>query len=333
MNTNFSENNVNSVFETLCAVIVSGRHCGAQLEVRIPLLKNLLIGSHLDCDLVISDDGVTSLHAMLFEQHGCIWAKSLPGCGEMLVDGDTVNQTPVRLVDGMVLKLGSIAMLRIESSSLPRPKLAKVGVAGSSQKFSQRLHKIRTVASLVCITCSVVLMALSLNAGPALSSANASVVQETSAEPTGHTSELRNTDLLEAAARQVDRYLADPGVKVQARFPKQIEVSGVARSATTRAQLEKIQKALPPGVEISSTVSYPLDKVNKTAPAVQEQQISKLAKKILQVASSERVPYVEIEGGARIFEGGQLNGYELVKISPNAIVAKRDNQTETFRVE
>jgi Inner membrane component of T3SS, cytoplasmic domain len=324
-----------SAVENLSIFVASGRHKGADLKVTLPLVKNLLIGSHIDCDLVISDDGVAPAHALLFEQSGCLCVSALPGCGEMSADGYVVQQIPAKLTNGMVLKLGGTAVLRVQSSTLPYPELSQSVAKGARKGLSQRRRKITAFASLACIACSVILMGLAVDADHRLSSvkepleATGSLTEQLAVTNSKNSAEISS---LEEAARQVDRYLADPGVTVVAHFPKKIEVSGTARSTATLSQLEKIQKFLPSGVEISSKVSYPLDKTMKI-PLIQDQQISKLAKKILQVAASEQVPYIEIEGGTKIFEGGQLNGYELMKISRNVIVARRDNQIENFKVE
>jgi hypothetical protein len=332
MTTNHNQQTAD-VSENMRITVISGRHKDADLAVKLPLAKNLLIGSHIDCDLVISDDGVAISHAILFEHNGCIWAMALPGCSQMLANGVVLQHEPIKLTHDMVFSLGSGIELRVQSSSLPHTKSAATVSARAPKRSLWQHRKATVIVSLACITCSAILLGLSLNAGYRLPGTMDFITANKSAENfviTTHSSEISS---LEESARQVDRYLADPGVKVLARSPKRIEVSGIARSIATREQLEKIQKFLPVGVEISSTVSYPVDKMIKITSAPQDQQMSKLAKKILQVASSEKVPYIEIEGGTRIFEGGQLNGYELMKISPNVIVARRDNKIENFKVE
>ena len=334
MTTHQSQQDPDEDTDKLRIVITSGRHTGAELIVELPLQKNLLIGSHSDCDLVISDEGVLSAHAIIFKKNNFLWIVGLPGSGALLVDTNDASDRPRRLKRGMVLKLGSVALLRVESNSLPLPKTPQAQLAKESRgRPLRQRRRAKIFASVACVVCSAVLMVFSLGVNNPVAALAVSAESEMPHENGKKSIERAGTAALEKSAQQINRYLADPGIQVTARFPNRIEVSGTARSAATQGQLEKVQKALPAGVEIFSTVSYPINKVVAATPAPQGQQMSKLAKKILQVAASDRSPYVEIEGGARIFEGGKLNGYEIVKITSGVIVARRDNQIETFKVE
>ena len=326
--------------EGLRFVVVAGRHLGAEMEVSLPLRCSLFIGSDLNCDLVISDEGVAPSHAVVFEENGWLWIKSVPGGSDFLVNGHIPLHRAVRLEREMVMGFGPHTSIKVQGCSLPDPVKGShheaVAPALTTHKPASRL---RALTALGCIALSAVVAAVSLGTNVSASrlathalpmpAALAIDVPQATKKPSADI----QPGLLESTARQVDRYLADPGVKVIAKPPNRIEVAGTARSVATRIQLKKIQVALPNGVEIFDTLSYPEDKVVKSSLQSPEQPLAKLAKKVLQVASSEKAPFIEVEGGARVFEGGQLNGFELLKITPGLIVARRDNQIETFKVE
>ncbi len=334
---------VQSTLEDLSAglrlVVVAGRHLGAEMEVSLPLGRSLFIGSHLNCDLVISDEGVTPSHAVVFEEKGCLWVKCVPGGGESFVGGQIPLQNAVKLEQDIVLGFGPQACIKVQGSSLPDAGSVSSEVAAPALNTRKPASRLRAITALGCIAFSAVIAAISLGTDASASRLTAQApVAPTAlmAAVPGATKKTRaeiKPNSLESAARQVDRYLADPGVKVTARPPNRIEVAGAARSLATRTQLKKIQVALPDGVEIFGDLSYPEDKVIKSSAPLSEQPLANLAKKVLQVASSEKAPFIEVEGGARIFEGGRLNGFELLKITPGVIVARRDNQIETFKVE
>lgn len=322
--------------EALRFIVMTGRHEGADVQLPLPLPRGFFVGSHLNCDLVLSDEGVASTHAVVYEESGCLWLKPVPGSGEVLADGVAVVQQSIKLENNMLLGFGGIASLKIEGSSLPLPQRPVVPTVSSRKKTRRVDSKVTALAAIGCIACSAVFGALAL--GTRVPAHQLAEVPKDAQTPSQQlkVADLAALALLESSARQVDRYLADPGVKVTARPPNQIDVAGVAKSVATRGQLKKIQTALPVGVEIISTVSYPEDKADKlvkASPSTHEQPMANLAKKVLQVASSERVPFIEVEGGARVFEGGKLNGYELLKITSGVVIARRDKQIETFKVE
>jgi Inner membrane component of T3SS, cytoplasmic domain len=322
-------------------VVLGGRHQGASLSVKLPLPRPLSIGSHIGCDLVLSDEDVAPLHALIFARDGELWLSRVPGSGTLLVDGVPLAERPVGLAQGVSLQIGAV-LLSVESDALPEapgPQVQQGDASGDEDDsaapatHSNRRggHAVHSVAAVLCFSLAALVLVLSLHtAAPAKGSAQRAAPSRTAVAASAASAASARS--LEAAAKQVERYLGDPGVHVSTRAPGLIELSGTARFPGTRQQIEKIRKALPAGLDLSDAVSYPKDVKPANHSAVSP-PLSSLGLKILQVAASERVPYIEIEEGERVFEGGQLNGYELLKIAPGEIVVRRAGQIQSFKVE
>ena len=322
-----------STGEQVHLVVQSGRHSGAALTVALPLRRPLSVGSHLTCDLVLTDEGVAPLHGLCFERQGHLWFVAARVGDEVGAAGaDDAPGEPTPLVDGTTLRLGAVEVA-VHGGPAVAPRVAPARAVAAPRRPRSLGRFLASLALLAAggglLLLSLLPTAQPLAAGVAAGARAGAPAGSAGREPAASDAARQHA---EAAARHIERYLSDPAVKVVVQGASRIVLSGSVVSPLVREQIDKLKRALPAGLEIVDSVSYG-NSVPVEAQAQSALPLSALGPRILQVAASERAPYIEIEDGQRVFEGGQFNGYELLKIAPGEIVARRNQRIQSFTVE
>lgn len=114
--------------------------------------KDMVIGRHPDCDIVVDEGAISRRHARIFEENGQHLIEDLQSRNGTYVNNRLIHQ-PIRLFDGDLISIcDSRFMFHIDevSGRIPRPTTEKVATASSdSVLFEDKDNDVSSIMSIM----------------------------------------------------------------------------------------------------------------------------------------------------------------------------------------
>jgi len=90
-------------------VVLTGRKVGMLFPLNE---EGSVVGRAMDCDVVLDDDGISRVHAVIIHENGRWLLRDLKSTNGTFVGSRTVGDTPLALRDGDRIRLGADVLLR-----------------------------------------------------------------------------------------------------------------------------------------------------------------------------------------------------------------------------
>jgi type III secretion protein D len=300
--------------------VLEGLHAGAELDLPD---GTYIIGSDLQCDLVLLDPGVEKQHLRLHVENRRVNAERL-GDARTEVRGALVASKAFGIGDGDVVRLGPAAF----SLVVPRDAAAGHSVDGQAlpetQDYPPSGNPQEALAGngrrRIALALSILAFLVGTGAFIGLRAFEVPPAKAGAFSP-ADTAPLPATSGQDYAAR-VREFILDDRLDVRLDPNGRIVVSGTTQKAEVREQIARLQKEFAKSVEIVDRISYVLD---KTPP-----NRIQIPQRIVDISmGSPR--WFKTADGTRNFEGSTMaDGAEVIRIGMNGIVFRRNGKLTVF---
>lgn len=316
-----------------CNLIVQeGAHAGAAIALPEGAY---LIGSDLDCDLVLLDHGVARRHLRLVVEAAGVRAERLADAAVSLHEV-AVADSSFSICDGDCIRLGNavLRLIGIPAPPAPSPDIfdetptleivdaeLPAGVSAppvAAAESTPPPEKRRTHPVFWGLPLAVMVIGIGSFLGSRALQAAAPL-----RAPLASFSAPREEPRDELVAR-VREFLGDDGLDVQRDLQGRIVVSGKTRAAVVKQQLSDIRNEFKETIEIVDRVAYVSDN--------NAQNTVRLSQRITDIHVGA-VRWFQTTDGMRSFEGSVLDdGAEVVRISIDGIVFRRNGKLAIFKL-
>ncbi|PID42782.1 MAG: hypothetical protein CSA52_00970 [Gammaproteobacteria bacterium] len=291
--------------------VISGLHTGA----RHPVQANdvLVIGSGMDCDIILQDSGITDAHCIVYFQSGKLMIR--PVKSDIEIDGKPLDKgRQSRLKAGDTVQLGESRLCFLIPARLKsRDQVTRHGRWIPLEKsLKTRLYKLLIAIPLLLVSTGIVHSSLSGTQNSVKSDAPPT---QPSAEPAAKQQEKRIADNVKEVLRLSgitadSRYLGNGEVEISGHFhdPGQLKKTIGSRSMTEITGLKRI---------LARNLAQKQNKV----------PLPELA---IQTVVTGQDPYIVTTDGSQHYLGAELNdNFVLTRISLNEITLKNRDGEET----